>query len=281
MPDPDRLLHTLAVATRAFAETPGRRGRLVIPQDADEILVAGDLHGNIENFRRILQRGELASHPRRHLVLQEVVHGSLRYANGGDKSHQLIDLIAALKCQYPTRVHFLLGNHELAQWAGHFISKLDFEQTTLFRMGVNAAYGPRAPEIYAAYMELLGRASLAVRTPNRIFISHSLPWLSEVDTFDISLLETETPPVSEWHYGGRLHALVWGRDVSSDTVSAFLSKIDADYLITGHIPCEAGYATPNDRQLILDSAGEPAAYCLFPVDRGLNLAQLVTCVQVF
>jgi hypothetical protein len=51
--------------------------------------------------------------------------------------------------------------------------------------------------------------------------------------------------------------------------------MDADLLITGHIPCERGFETPNDRQLILDAMGAPACYCLFPTDRPLTHAELV------
>src|SRR5947209_6550944 len=118
MPDPIRHLTTLRRAVVAFRSTPGRRGRVGYLEDVDEVLVAGDLHGNLENFKTVLQRAELAAHPRRHLVLQEVVHGPHRYPAGGDKSHQLLDLLAALKCQFPRQVHFLMGNHELAQWTG-------------------------------------------------------------------------------------------------------------------------------------------------------------------
>ena len=102
MPDPDRLLHTLARAAAAFRATPGRTGRLVrLPADAADVLVGGDLHGHLGNFQALLKRADLARHPARHLVLQEVVHGPNRYPGGGDKSHQLLDLVAALKVQYP------------------------------------------------------------------------------------------------------------------------------------------------------------------------------------
>src|SRR5207244_10253355 len=155
MPDPDRLLQTLRRAAQAFRDTPGRRGRLVVPQDVEEVLVAGDLHGNLENFRLLLQKGDLAQKPRRHLVLQELIHGPFHYAGGaGDKSHQLLDLAAALKCQYPRQVHLLLGNHELAQWTERWIMKGDLDLNQAFRAGVDTAYGARAADIYAAYREL-------------------------------------------------------------------------------------------------------------------------------
>src|SRR5437588_345537 len=105
MPDPVRLLRTLHRAREAFQATPGRRGHWIELTGADDVLVAGDLHGNLENFRELLHRADLDRQPRRHLVLQELLHGPYSYSAGGDKSHQLLDLVAALKCQYPERVH--------------------------------------------------------------------------------------------------------------------------------------------------------------------------------
>jgi hypothetical protein len=278
MPDLGRLLRTIRLATQAIRDTPGRRGRVVTLAEAEEVLVAGDLHGHLENFRALLARAELAARPRRHLVLQEVVHGPFRYPVGGDKSHQLLDLVAALKCQYPRQVHFLLGNHELAQWTGQRIAKADVDFNELFRAGVTTAYGAGAAEVYAAYLELLAVAPLALRTANRVFVSHSLPSSRRLDGFDLRVLEQESPSEADLRFGGSVHALLWGRDTSAETTAAFLRKVGADLLITGHIPCEQGFEVPNAQQLILDAAGAPACYCLFPADRPLTQAELVQCV---
>lgn len=281
MPDPDKLLRTLEQAAQAFQNTPGRTGRLIRMPDASDVLVAGDMHGNLTNFRHVLERADLVNHPRRHLILQEVVHGPHRYPAGGDKSHQLLDLLAALKCQYPDRVHFLLGNHELAQWAGHLITKIDFEQTTLFRFGVEAAYGSRAAEVYGAYRALFMRAAVAVCTPNRVFCCHSLPWFDDVERFDLAVLEAEQPDDREFHYGGVIHSLVWGRDLAPETAAAFCRRVDADLLVTGHVPCSDGHFVPNERQVVLDSHDSPAALCLFPADRPLTHRELVACVETW
>ena len=276
MPDPDRLLRTLHHARQAFRTTPGRRGHVVQLADARDVLVAGDLHGNLENFRRLLLRAELGQQPHRHLVLQEVVHGPFRYPGGGDKSHQLVDLLAALKCQYPARVHMLLGNHELAQWTSQWIGKGDDDLNALFRAGVEFAYGVRAADVSAAYLDLFAALPLAVRTPNRVFLSHSLPKPLRLEGFDPARLTQEEPPTEQdLAPGGFVHALVWGRNTRKETASAFLKKVDADWLITGHIPCERGFDLPNDHQIILDSLGTPAAYCLFPADRPVTHQELV------
>jgi hypothetical protein len=278
MPDPVRLLTTLQRAADAFRATPGRRGRIIDLQGATEVLVAGDLHGNLDNFRRLLLIADLAHNPARHFVLQEAVHGPHRYPVGGDRSHQLLDLIAALKCQYPNQVHFLIGNHELAQATGRRIAKDDVELNDLFIQGVRTAYGERADEVYGAYLRLIAAAPLALRTPNRVFLSHSLPPLSLMAAFDPAALEREEATDADCVPGGAVHALVWGRDTRPETAAAFLQKMDADLLVTGHIPCDTGFDAPNERQLILDSLGRPAAYCLFPTDRPLTHPELLNCI---
>jgi hypothetical protein len=280
MPDAARMLTTLRRAIQCFRDTPGRCGHVVSLEGAEEVLAGGDLHGNIENFRRLLLVADLAQHPRRHLVLQEVIHGPFHYPLGGDKSHQLLDLTAALKCQFPGQVHFLPGNHEWAQCTDRLIAKGDLDLNQCFREGVDTAYGSRAPEVYAAYQELVRAAPLALRTPNRILLCHSLPSASRLPNFDPAVLEREVIGDVDLAAGGTVHSLLWSRDTRAETAAAFLAKMDADLLITGHIPCESGFEAPNDRQIILDSLGASAGYCLFPCHRPLTHAELVECVRI-
>jgi hypothetical protein len=277
MPDPQRLLRTIRQAVLAFRATPGRRGR-VVTVSAEEVFVAGDLHGNVENFRGLFQKADLARNPRRHLVVQELVHGPHRYPDGGDQSHRLVDLVAALKVQYPERVHYLLGNHELSQATNRMIGKGDEDYNETFHRGVRTAYGEAGDDVYAAYVEMFASCPLAVRTANRVYLSHSLPSGSKLETFDPAHLERDVAEEADLLPGGAIHSLVWGRDTRSETVAAFLGKVDADLLITGHIPNDRGFDVPNDRQMILDALGPNAGYCLFPTTRPLTHAELVQCV---
>jgi hypothetical protein len=278
MPDPDRLLQTLRHAAEAFRAMPGRHGRVVALSGADDLLVAGDLHGHVGNFRKLLAAADLDRRPRRHLVLQEVIHLPAT-ASGNDHSHQLVDLLAALVCQYPGRVHYLIGNHELAQATDRPIWKGDVTLNDLFWEGVWADYGERAAEVYTAYLELFAAAPLALRTPNRVFLSHSLPPAKWLDTFALAVLEQDAAGGAALLPGGSVYSLLWGRDTSAEHVAAFLRKVDADLLITGHIPCDKGFDVPNDRQVILDCMAAPACYCLLPADRPLAHDDLVRCIR--
>ncbi len=277
MPDPNRLLQTLHRAVEYFRTTPGRRGRFVELQEVEDVLVAGDLHGNIDNFKKLLELAKLAEHPKRHLVLQELIHGPHRYPNaGGDQSHRLPDLLAALKCQFPTQVHVLIGNHELSQWTQRAIIKNDEDLNQVFRLGVETAYGNRAAEIYAAYEELFSVMSVVIRAPNRVLLSHSLPGASRLDTWELESITTDECHPDDVKLGGCIHAVVWGRDLSAETAARYLHKVDADLLISGHIPCDQGFQLPNERQLILDCKDERARVCLFPADRALTQQDLVS-----
>jgi hypothetical protein len=278
MPDADRLLATLRQARATFRATPGRLGRVVALAGADDVLVAGDLHGHVGNFRKLLAAADLARRPRRHLVLQELIHVPT-VMPAGDPSHQVVDLVAALACQYPGRVHYLIGNHELAQATDRPIWKGDDSLNDLFWAGVWSAYGERAAEVYGAYVDLFAAAALAVRTPNRVFISHSLPPAKWLEAFDLAVLEQDAADDAALLPGGSVYGLVWGRDTGAEHVAAFLRKVDADLLITGHIPSDRGFEVPNDRQVILDCMGAPACYCLLPADRPLAHDELVRCIH--
>lgn len=282
MPAPDRMLTYLCQALALVRATPGRRGHVIDLPDCTEVLVAGDLHGHVGNFQGVLKAADLANHPTRHLVLQEVVHGKFRYPSGGDKSHQLVDLFAALKCQFPKRVHYLPGNHELAQWTGRKVLKADEDLNALFEQGVTTAYGPAfGPEVYQTYLALFKAGPVAVRCPNRVLVSHSLPAARTLPLFDPIRLELNHYDDEDLRPGGTVHSLLWGRDTSPATVGEYLRKMGADLLVSGHIASDAGFLVPNDRQVIVDSAESPAGYVLFPTDRPLTHGELVGCVRTF
>jgi hypothetical protein len=247
---------------------------------AQDVLVAGDLHGNLAHFQCLLDRARLDRNPRRHLVLQELVHGDSHYPNGGCKSHQLVDLVAALKCQYPERVHFILGNHELSEILEQPILKGGVRTGDLFRQGIDAAYGSQSGHVFAAYIELFESLPLAVRTNNRVFVSHSFPESSDMDRgFDVSILQSPSLAEICKSDGRSLHDLLWGRDGEESTARRFANLVQANLLITGHMPCRDGFHTPNSLQLILDCSRFPACYCLLSNHDSVTLAELRTGVN--
>ena len=216
MPDPLKVLTTIRRATALLRGTPGRSGGIITLENATEVMVVGDLHGNIAAFKKVLAISALDRHPGRHLVLQELIHGPLVYPDDkGDRSHQLLDVFAALKCQYPDRVHHILGNHELSELTGRSIGKDGEGLNAKFRRGVDTAYGASAADIHEAYKALFAALPLAIRTANRVHVCHTLPDGSDLDALDLELLKADSwPPAGHetpgndlrTHLGTRHHA---------------------------------------------------------------------------
>ncbi len=279
MPPPDRVLNSLKRAIELVKATPGRRGHLVDLQNCDSVFAVGDLHGHIPNFQAIWKLADLGNNPRRHLVLQELIHGKYLYANGGEKLHQLVDLFAMAKTQYPERVHYIPGNHEMGQWTGRKILKGDADLNEQYRLGVLAAYGEALmPEIYKTYFELFQSCPLILRTSNHICLSHTLPPARHLALFDLRQVMSETYQTNDLEPGGYAYNLVWGRDTSEENAIEYLRKVECDWLVTGHIPADAGYTVPNSRQVTLDCSNAPGGYMLVPADRPLIAGELTRCI---
>jgi hypothetical protein len=283
MPDPEKIIASVRRATEMFRSTPGRSGGVVTlePESADEVMVVGDLHGNLPAFRRVLEIAALGSHKKRHLVLQELVHGPRMYPDdAGDKSHQLVDVVSALKCQFPDRVHLILGNHELSELTGRPIAKNGAALNVLFRKGIATAYGVKEAEVYAAYLDLFAALPVAVRTPNRVFLCHTIPDGVELDGTDLEVLKLDTWPPEALKRHGTVYNLTWGRDTTPETVDRFAAMVDADWFVTGHQPCDDGFRLANHRQIIIDGTDPYPAYCLFPANTAVTIGSLLKNIHV-
>lgn len=282
MPDPEKILTTVRRATALFRATPGRAGGVVTLNGATaaDVMVVGDLHGNVPAFRRVLEVAALARNPRRHLVLQELIHGSRLYPDGGgDKSHQLVDLVCALKCQYPDRTHLILGNHELSELTGRSIGKNGVALNALFRQGVETAYGARGAEVLEAYLALFAALPLFVRTPNRVCLCHTIPDGYELEGLDLEVLKLDTWPAEAMKRHGTVYALTWGRDTETETADRFAAMVDADLFITGHQPCDEGFRLANVRQIIIDGTDPYPTYCLFSATGPVTIQSLLAGVS--
>ena len=283
MPDPQKVLATIQRATALFRATPGRHGGLVmLDGSVEDVMVVGDLHGNIPAFRNVLLTADLGKKPGRHLVLQELVHGNRFYPDDrGDKSHQLVDLVCALKCQFPDRVHLILGNHELSEITNRPIAKAGQALNALFRQGIDTAYGASGGAIYAAYLELFAALPLAVRVPNRVFLCHTIPDPIDLDQFDPAIFDANTWPAEAMARHGSVYAITWGRCTDVDNIDRFAQVVDADWFITGHQPCDVGFRQANHRQIIIDGTDPYPAYCLFPARPAPTIESLLGCARVF
>ena len=281
MPDPKKVLTTIRRAAELMRATPGRSGGIIALNDAVEVMVVGDLHGNISAFKKVLTIAALELNRGRHLILQELIHGPLTYPDDkGDRSHQLLDVFTALKCQYPQRVHLILGNHELSELTGRSIGKDGEGLNAKFRRGVETAYGESACEILESYKTLFAALPLAIRTSNRVYVCHTLPDGNDLDALDLELLKADAWPEDSMRRRGTIYALTWGRDTTPETADRFAAMVNADYFVTGHQPCDEGFRQASHRQIIIDGTNPRACYCLFPASGPVTIQALFSCVRL-
>jgi hypothetical protein len=277
----ENVLATFDRAAEANRQTPGRQGSTVVltAELAEEVMITGDVHGHRRNFNLIRQIAALDDRPRRHLVVQEICHGGATYwENSGCMSHAILEDVAALKAKYPERVHFILGNHELAEMIDYPVQKNRQLLNLTFRLGLQQMYGQAADHVRDALLRFLWTCPLAVRLPQGIFIAHSLPEGVDIRGFDPAVLGRQITAEDCLEHQD-VFRLVWGRDYRQQNARAFAELVGAKVLITGHEPCQEGFIAPNDLQIILDCCSDKAAYVMLPVGPELSHRQIMERVR--
>jgi hypothetical protein len=277
----ENTVSVLYKAADANLTTPGRAGNVINigRQSGDDVMITGDLHGHRRNFNLIRRIAALETIPRRHLVMQEVCHGGPTYPqNGGCMSHAILEDIARLKVRYPHRVHFLLGNHELAELTDYPIQKNKQMLNVLFYMGLEQMYGSEAERVREALLAFLGTCPLAVRISGGVFVCHSIPEGLDKRTFDKTIFSRPLDPL-EFYERGDIFQMAWGRDYRPENARAFAELMEARVLIHGHEPCLEGFAVPNPHQVILDCCGDKACYVVLSTDREWTQTDVVERIQ--
>jgi hypothetical protein len=162
-----------------------------------QLLISTDLHGNLEDFRRLhavfLALREAAEHP--DLVhwasLGDLVHGpspvarrrdALRFGYA-DESPALVEAMIELRGRFPDNMHLVLGNHDYGHIGGPHTSKFYADEVAALeqRMGADAI---------ARMHELFRGALLAAAAPCGLLLCHGspdqqIPSLDALDRIDM------------------------------------------------------------------------------------------------
>ncbi len=212
---------------------------LVIPRPC-RIVFSGDIHGHRWALGKIISYAALTADPQCHLVLQEILHGPPGAQTGHDRSIELLMRAARLKIEHPEQVLFVLGNHDVAQVTGSEISKYGHGVCKAFVEGLKFAFGDDAGEVMDALEEFFLSLPLAIRCPNGVFISHSLPSPGKFDDACIEIL-TRPITVADMQRGGPAYNWVWGRRHTESQLEALAAKLDVEFFLMAHQHNEAGH----------------------------------------
>ena len=249
----EQVVEAFQAATEENQLSPLRDQQIVTLPLEGEVWMTGDLHDHRRNFDRLLRAADLGNNPGRHLVLHELIHGDRFDENGSDGSWELLFRAAALKCDYPSQVHFLLANHDLAQIHGEGIMKAGMGVCEAFNAGVKRDFGPQAGMVNVAITEFLLSFPLAIRTNNGLLFCHSLPTDDQIPTFDYTVFNRPLTGADYKRRVGPVYQLIWGRHMTPMGVELFANAMNAKLIVTGHQPQDMGYAENGERHLIIAS----------------------------
>jgi len=250
-----------------------RRVNLICLPAAGSLVVGGDIHGHRRNFERLVTHAQLAGHPDRHLVLQEIIHGGPEDGAGGCLSYQLLLDAVRYKLLFPDQVHFVMGNHDTAMINSSEVMKNGKEMNRAMTLALERQFGPAGAEVRLAIRQFLLSQPLAVRCSNRVWLSHSLPNDRCIDQFDPGIFERELR-LSDCEKPGSAYLLTWGRRHSQAALDRMAKLLDVDLFVLGHQPQPNGWSQAGDNLIIL--ASDHNHGCLLQID----LSQICTVPEL-
>lgn len=260
---PQAIIDLLNKGIRANQTDMFRRGNLVCLPAKGSLVVGGDIHGHRRNFERLVAYADLAGHPDRHMVLQEIIHGGPEDRTGGCLSYQVLFEAVRFKLDFPDRVHLVMGNHDTACINSSEVMKNGKEMNRAMSSALEREFQQASSDIKLAIRQFLFSQPLAVRCDNRLWISHSLPNDRFADEFDLGIFDRELK-ISDCEKPGSAYLLAWGRRHSQATLNQMAERLDVGVFILGHQPQPKGWCQAGNNLIIL--ASDHNHGCLLEID---------------
>ena len=242
--DADQVLETFQSATEENQLDPLRDQQVIKLPAEGELWIAGDIHDNRTNFRKIT-------------------------------------VAADLKCDFPQQVHFLFANHDLAQIHGEGIMKAGLSVCEAFTAGVKRDFADQATAMNVAITEFLLSLPIAARTQSGIFFSHSMPTDEQMDAFDYTIFDRPLGGEDYQRRKGPVYHLIWGRGITPAGAEKFLEKVAAKLIVTGHQPQESGYLVNGEKHLIIASDHSQGVFLPIDLSKEYTMDELVELLTKF
>lgn len=233
-----------------------REGSLVHINEDRDVVVVGDLHGNINRLDRILNEfGPRLSSGRVVLVfLGDAIHREKENLDEMSSSIEVLNAIIRLKWRYPEQIHYLLGNHDVVDTRDDrmlFVKK-GVPQALLFLEGLRNYFrsmGRLEEEVkkmtagYQSFFDGCPLAAIVEGDEGAVYMAHSAVVRGGVT--QQQLVEARQNP-------GLMRQLLWnshevrsfspGDTYSPADVSAVILKLNLraapakTYILSGHTP---------------------------------------------
>ena len=272
----------LRKAATCNSEDPRRQGNVIHLASDCQVIITGDIHGHADAMSKVIKLATTPAITNRCLIFQEIIHGPIDPASGQDRSLELLLRAVRLKVEHPQEVLFLLANHDLAQLTGNEIAKEGRGMCKSFAEGVRFLFPEDAEDILQALNEFILSMPLAIRCPNGVFMTHSLPSPDRMELAGVEILDRPYQK-DDLRRGGAVYEWTWGRDQTAEQVKALAERLGVEFFILGHRKTATGCEELTDLAVTLACDHSQGCLIYFKADEPIiaeNLQQHIVRLAV-
>lgn len=243
-----------------------RPSRILELPATGSLLVCTDLHGNLRDFERMVERFtvlQAADHQPFLLFSGDLIHGpNLEPAQWPehlgsffrDQSAEIVERFLQLQQRYPGRIACLIGNHEHSHVGGPHTPKFWDDETAYFEQSVG-------PERAARYNAAFAEFPLVAVSQCGVAVTHAAPnvAIDQLEELEVDYDGYDDMTIQSMYDGPVIARLLWSRSCPPTTARRFLEVINQTgaehhFVVFGHDIVSAGYATIGDEQLQLSTS---------------------------
>lgn len=243
-------------------------GKLVELPNQGKAIVVTDLHGNLEDYKKYMDIWSRCDREKDHFVITgDFIHAT------GRKNDNSIEILESVKYNWENSENFhpLLGNHEWATISTVSVYKGGVDQSHNFELLLRERFGVEWKKKMEEYQTFFKNMPVAVKTANKVFISHGGP-PTNINSLD-DIINITNDGYCE---NNKLYQLIWNRegDFSIDNLELFLKKVGCSAMIVGHTPVN-GVKMVGNKQIIVSSSYSLGikSYVIFDLEKKIQDAR--------
>ncbi|MEM1515370.1 MAG: metallophosphoesterase family protein [Candidatus Bathyarchaeia archaeon] len=256
-------------------------GRLIRIPPRGEVIVIGDIHGDLESLNHILSTSNFIGKILNGLNVYLIFLGD--YGDRGEYSPEVYHVTLTLKKLFPEKVILLQGNHEGPEDLLAYPHDLPYQMRRKF--------GSEGLTIYKELADLFRRFYTAVLVKDKYVMLHGGVPSEARSLEDVAFAYIKHPAErhleeilwsdpSDWITGKYPSPRGAGYLFGKDITAKFLKLLDVKFLIRGHEPADEGYKFNHDGRILtlFSMKGPPyynsnAAYLMIDLALQFNYAE--------
>ncbi len=222
-------------------------GKLVELPKKGKAIVVTDIHGNLDDYDSYIDIWE----EYRNLNNYFIITGDFIHAMG-KKDDKSVEILDSVKHYWENNENFypLIGNNEWSTISNMSVYKGNMNQSVNFKELLKERFGSSWEKKLEEYQKFFKKLPIAIRTDNKVFISHAGP-PRNIKTLDEIINIVDHGYINN----DNLYQILWNRedDYTKEDLISFLRAVKCNAMIVGHTPVD-GVKLINDKQLIVSSS---------------------------